>query len=156
MNGSGSGSMSLVQPIALRVYNDEENKSQMVYAEKAADTVINPRTVRSRLDSLYSKAKESVETNYRKPLLQVYQSDDVKGMIINEVDAGPAIWEIYSEAKNIASSIEANIEPLYDIVVQRHNNYQKNFNETAWHNARSLQAAWGEGTLIREFSGGTN
>lgn len=157
MNGSGRGSMSLVRPITLQVYNDEKNQSQLIPAENASIKIINPGVVRSKLDALYSKAEESVETNYRKPLIDIYESDDVKGLVINEVEnAKPSIWDLYSQAKNIAPSIEENIEPLYDIVVQRHNNHQRLYNDEAWYEARNLQNQWGEGTIVREFSGGTN
>lgn len=159
MNGGGN-----LYPVHLKVYNDTEEGYNPVFitAFDAKVEVINPATIKARIEKLKNTIKDTLYDNYITPLYRIDMEEDGKrnedkAFVLDNTDATAAISSLCTEARKVPKMMGDAIDPFYDEAVAVCNRYQAKFNRDAWDTAESIKRNMGENARIQEiFVGGNN
>ena len=160
MNGSAG-----LKPVYLKIYNDttDEFEPQLVFSKDARKEIVDPETIKARLEHLKFVIKETISTNYNNRLKQLDEDesgyrDEDKAFVLEYTDASTAIRELETETSKVPEMICRAVDPYYDEAVKVCRYYQSLYNDAAWTEAYHVRSQMGVGAKIEEvyISGGTN
>lgn len=152
-------------PVRLRIYMETEEGilQQFVEAYDAKVEVINPATIKARLEKLKNTINETIENNYLQPLYKIDMDEEgkrneEKAFVLDNTDATYAINTLYTQAKGVPKMMCDAVDPFYAEAVEVCARYQRQFNNDAWEAAQVLRRNMGENARIEEVysTGGGN
>ncbi len=137
---------SLLRPIKCVGYNEKKEKNGVEQTAEDALDYINPEAIKGAIEEVKTAVKTCCDhLTYNGLGGNALRKKVDKGVSVSGKTLLPRVDEIADNVTAIPAQIEAVVDPLYDMAIQKHDEFQKKFNDHAHNNVQ------GQSTTVEDI-----